>query len=535
MFKRFSLTTSMLLITVVVGVVIWLGYDAYQYRALNSVLKESLSQRFHEQARVHRLRFDNYVKSFNPSVKLYAENSNLLDYLQKTDWSAQVSKVIEYDQLPPWLPEISSLRRFVLPRFAMLLDDSGKVREVYHYKNSIVPEELLNIPALVLEISKGQSYLTICGGKPYLLTSDDVVASARGKNVNASLLIASPIDERFLQDSQGTAHEEGFIALLKEGEDRIFVSNNETLIASGTMLEELKKSYLITGEGFFDSGSSDIIVRFYSLISTKEIVEQAEEILNKDRRIRAVTAITFILTFGFVMYWITSRVKKLNRKVVEFSKQMAIPQPEIINKDELVELERRFELLARAVQLETQALEHQTLHDLLTDLPNRKLWHERLSNEVSSCTAGSCAFVLMACDLNNFKEVNDTLGHHVGDTVLKQAAERLQSTLRGVDTVARLGGDEFCVLLSKTAIDAAEVIVRKIIEAFSSPFAIEGNIIKVGISVGIVEYPAHGKNVEQLMQRADAAMYHAKKNKLGFSIYDSDVQHHVETTHGSRH
>jgi len=524
----------MLLITVVVGVVIWLGYDAYQYQALNSVLKESLTQRFHEQARVHRLRFDNYVKSFNPSVKLYAENSNLLKYLQKTDWSSPASKIIEYDQVPPWLPEISSLRRFVLPRFAMLLDDSGKVREVYHYKNSKVPEELLNIPALIFEISKGQSYLTICAGKPYLVTSDDIVVSARGTDVNASLLIASPIDERFLQDSQGASHEDGLIALLKEGEDRIFVSNDETLIASGTMLEELKKSYLITGEGFFDSGSSDIIVRFYSLISTKEVVEQTEEILNKDRRIRAITAITFILSFGFVMYWITSRVKKLNRKVVEFSKQMAIPQPEIINKDELVELERRFELLARAVQLETKALEHQTLHDLLTNLPNRKLLHERLSNEISSCEIRNCAFVLMICDLNNFKEVNDTLGHHVGDTVLKQAAERLHSSLRGADTVARLGGDEFCVLLSKTTIQVAEVIVRKIIDVFSSPFAIEGNIVKVGISVGIVEYPAHGNNVDQLMQRADAAMYHAKKNKVGFTIYDSDVRHSAEKIYGPR-
>ena len=105
--------------------------------------------------------------------------------------------------------------------------------------------------------------------------------------------------------------------------------------------------------------------------------------------------------------------------------------------------------------------------------------------------------------------------------MLQQAGDRFRAVLRSGDTVARLGGDEFCILLSKTSIKVAEIIASKIIEAFDSPFAIEGNIMKVGISIGIVEFPGHGSEVDLLMQRADAAMYHAKNNQTGFSIYHS--------------
>ena len=510
-----------MVLTVLVGLMIWAGYDAYQYRALNTILEENLTQRFDKQAREHRLRFDNYVKSFSPSVKLYANNASIYKYLQSVDWSEPPSDVIKYVRPPAWLPDASSMRRFILPRYAMLMDSNGQIRETYNYRDSVPSSAMINISALTLEVSKGQSYLTIIEDKPYLITSEDVLSDVDGEPVYACLLIASPVDEKFLQDSQGVAQHEGVIALLKEGEDKVLVSNDEDLVASGTLLSELKKSYLFAGEGFFDSGSADIIVRFYSLISTEEVQNQTAAILRKDRQIRAVTAIASVLAFGLVMYWITSRIQRLSRKVVDFSEKMDMPQPELRHSDEIMELDNRFEMLAEAVRLETRSLEHQTLHDMLTGLPNRKFLQERLLREISNCDLEGCSFVLMISDLNGFKAVNDTLGHDVGDKVLQQAAERFQAALRTDDIVARLGGDEFCIVLGKTSINVAEIIARKIIEVFNSPFAIEGNIIKVGVSIGIVEYPEHGNDVKHLMRRADAAMYHAKHNNAGFSIYDS--------------
>jgi len=520
MFNRFSLTTSMLIMTVLVGLVIWACYDAYQYQALNTVLKENLTQRFNAQARVHRLRFDSYVKSFYPSVKLYARNERLHDYLQTVDWSQPPAEIIEHNQVPTWLPELSSMRRFVLPRYAMLIDESGQTREIYNYRNSVASDELQNISPLTREISKGQGYLALFNERPYLITTEGVSTIVNGENFGASLLIASPVDEKFLQESQGASLHEGVIALLKDDEDRILVSDNSELVAPGTPLSELKKSYLFTGEGFFDSGSSDIIVRFCSLISTGEVHNQTAEILKKDRQIRAVTAILSIFSFALVMYWVTTRIRKLSRKVVAFSEEMDMPQPQLRHKDELLELENRFEMLADAVQRETRSLEHQTLHDLLTDLPNRKFLHRRLKHDIASCEIDGCSFVLMICDLNNFKDVNDTLGHHVGDQVLQHASVRFQSVLRNDDTVARMGGDEFCIVLSRTSYKVAAIIASKITEAFAAPFAIEGNIVKVGISIGIVEYPEHGRDVDTLMKHADAAMYDAKSRRSGFTIYD---------------
>ncbi len=518
----------MLLLTVIVGLAIWLGYDAYQFRALNSVLEKNLIQRLDSQAKDQRLRFDNYVKSFNPSIKLYASNSNLHKYLRDVDWTSSDFDVVKYEKIPSWMPNLSSLRRFVLPRYAMLLDGTGKVREMYHDKGIMPPEGLMKLSSLEHELSDGQGYVMMLDGTPYLVTSEFV----KNDYKEACLLIASPVDEEFLQASQGTASDNGIIALLKEGEDKILVSDNERLVPAGKTLDDLGNAYLQAGEGFFSSGSSDIIVRFVSLISTQEVKKQTEAILHKDRQLRAITAITFVFAFGLVMYWITSRIQRLSKKVIDFSNDMNMPQPELHHKDELLELEDRFELLAQAVQSETRALEYETSHDLLTGLPNRKLLYDRLQQEISSYSANGGSFVLMLCDLNNFKKVNDTLGHHIGDLVLKEASERLTYSLRKDDIVARLGGDEFSLLLIKTNIGEAELIAKKIIEAFGSPFTIENNIIRVGVSIGIVEHPEHGRNIDSLMRGADVAMYHAKHNQMGYAIYNVSMKNAVKTSGG---
>jgi diguanylate cyclase (GGDEF)-like protein len=129
-------------------------------------------------------------------------------------------------------------------------------------------------------------------------------------------------------------------------------------------------------------------------------------------------------------------------------------------------------------------------------------------------------------DLNHFKEINDTLGHHVGDIVLQQAATRIFRTFRKTDSVARLGGDEFGILLPETNLEQAKKLSQKTVEAFEIPFVIEGNSLSVGISMGLAESPVHGDDVNILVQRADIAMYIAKRSNLGFSVYDPDQDTH---------
>ncbi len=188
------------------------------------------------------------------------------------------------------------------------------------------------------------------------------------------------------------------------------------------------------------------------------------------------------------------------------------------------ELEKRVEL--RTTQLATlnKQLEHQSLHDSLTLLPNRTLYHDRLDRAILLARRNNQTFALMALDLDRFKQVNDSLGHHAGDLVLKETASRLKSLLRQSDTVARMGGDEFALLLpTATSKQEATVVAKKIVILFKEPLVIDGRSIDMGVSIGIALFPQHGEDAPTLMRRSDSAMYAAKRNQVGHVCYDSNL------------
>ncbi len=172
----------------------------------------------------------------------------------------------------------------------------------------------------------------------------------------------------------------------------------------------------------------------------------------------------------------------------------------------------------------SSAMRHQAMHDGLTSLPNRILLHDRLQQAILIGQREKKVLALIMMDLDQFKAINDTLGHHSGDMVLQQVANRLQQVLRGSDTVARLGGDEFAILL--TAVSGREGVViaaQKIIETIRQPLLIEGHTLHIGASLGIVLFPEHGDDPEKLMRSADVAMYSAKRARTGFAIYDASL------------
>lgn len=164
---------------------------------------------------------------------------------------------------------------------------------------------------------------------------------------------------------------------------------------------------------------------------------------------------------------------------------------------------------------------HHALHDGLTNLPNRTLLYERINQAIVTARRTVSSMVVLVMDLNQFKEVNDTLGHHCGDCLLQQVAPRLKGVVRESDTVARLGGDEFSVVLHNTDREGAIVICDKILNSLDKPFSVEGHTLKAAMSIGIAKYPEDGEDCEALMQRADVAMYVAKKDASGYAIYDA--------------
>ncbi|MDH3325962.1 MAG: EAL domain-containing protein [Gammaproteobacteria bacterium] len=169
------------------------------------------------------------------------------------------------------------------------------------------------------------------------------------------------------------------------------------------------------------------------------------------------------------------------------------------------------------------ALHYQAMHDALTDLPNRSLLLDRLQQAIRSAERSDNSLSLLLLDLDRFKEVNDTLGHHVGDKLLQQIAQRLKQVFRESDTVARLGGDEFCLLLPTATIEQAMLIAKKVILAVEKTLYIEGHSLSVGASIGVASFPVHGDNPLMLLQRADVAMYVAKRSNRGFTVYDASV------------
>lgn len=169
------------------------------------------------------------------------------------------------------------------------------------------------------------------------------------------------------------------------------------------------------------------------------------------------------------------------------------------------------------------------MHDALTGLPNRILLHDRLLEAISEAKDREGKVAVMLIDLDNFKVVNDTLGHNRGDQLLKMVAERLKSCLRGCDTIARFGGDEFVVIFTNIRGQGEiETLSARIIERLTKPFLLADKEFYVTVSVGISLYPEHGEGIEVLLQNADIAMYQVKENsKNNYNFYASGMAENV--------
>jgi len=181
----------------------------------------------------------------------------------------------------------------------------------------------------------------------------------------------------------------------------------------------------------------------------------------------------------------------------------------------------RTERLNEQLRASEDALRHQALHDALTGLPNRTLLHDRLRSALAASERDRCPVALLLLDLDRFKEINDTFGHHCGDLLLQRVGPCLSSILRASDTVARLGGDEFAIVLPGDDSAGALRTARKIGDALDVPFVIDGQSLQIGASIGVALCPDHGDDTQTLLRRADVAMYEAKRTHSGCALYDA--------------
>jgi diguanylate cyclase (GGDEF)-like protein/PAS domain S-box-containing protein len=240
-------------------------------------------------------------------------------------------------------------------------------------------------------------------------------------------------------------------------------------------------------------------------------------------------------------------VPEQQARVRATSREPGVHEMTVVRKDGgLVELEvyrRTFERDGRphwlgiardvtAARSAARELQRRAAYDALTTLPNRALFSERLEAALGRNAEGPTAVILL--DLDDFKHVNDTLGHQAGDSLLKELAPLLASAMRATDTVARLGGDEFGVILPGAGSDAAERVARELRRICASALVVDGQAIALGASVGIALFPDHATGPTDLLRAADVAMYAAKRSRSGVAFYspgsDTNSRERIELT-----
>lgn len=192
---------------------------------------------------------------------------------------------------------------------------------------------------------------------------------------------------------------------------------------------------------------------------------------------------------------------------------------------ELKKIQSNLEDSLKTLQEQREQLEFQANHDALTGLPNRILFIDRLNQSINMAQSLEQSIAVLCIDLDNFKEINDSLGHNIGDKILIEVSKRLLSIIQLSDTLSRLGGDEFAIVINNLeSLDEISNIIAHCMDSFKEPFLIEGNTLHISMSVGISIYPNDGDDAQSLLKNADAAMYKAKANgKSTYSFYNEEM------------
>jgi len=175
----------------------------------------------------------------------------------------------------------------------------------------------------------------------------------------------------------------------------------------------------------------------------------------------------------------------------------------------------------RRIEGQAERSHHRAQHDALTGLPNRVVFEEKLNDLLGPGDGDGEPFAVLMLDLDGFKAVNDTLGHQYGDMLLVAVAERLNGAVRSCDTVVRLGGDEFAILVEIGEPDQVIALAERVRTAIAVPTELNGELVRIGASIGVAFAPQHSSDSHELLRFADAAMYQAKRNKLGVRVHDS--------------
>lgn len=320
--RRFTLTIKMLVATLAMGVAVWLLVDHVHNNNLKELFQKQLSEKLEMDAEDDRIVFDQYIRSYQDVVKHFTLQKNLLvDYMEKRHamgWPDQPEGVVIYRGTPtPWFPGRSAIRSIVNIEYILLIDTTGRVKELYTDSTAPPPKGLLEPAEIMQKLSHNQSFMTMLGSYPFVLSAGPV-RNDKGIELG-TILVASQLDDEFFLSSHKDFRGNNVVALLEGEKPHVLVSNRPDLVPAGTTLEELKKKYLVAGKSFFDYGSSDLLVRLVSLKPKSEVDALTGAIISRNRRQIAMTALVFILSFTAVIYAMSRYVRLFTTDMIAFS------------------------------------------------------------------------------------------------------------------------------------------------------------------------------------------------------------------------
>jgi diguanylate cyclase len=266
------------------------------------------------------------------------------------------------------------------------------------------------------------------------------------------------------------------------------------------------------------------MLKLLGLGTPEEVRTHIAEYLDPDEHERVSVAVAELFSGNSNSLRIDTRLNRRDGSVVWVSASFSLvrepdgrPSFGIVMVQDDTERKAAQDALLRQAEIN----EHQALHDGLTGLPNRTLFRDRIEQAIAIADREGAQVAVAMMDLDRFKDVNDSLGHHAGDALLVEIGKRLRGILRSSDTVARLGGDEFGVLISKPGSERdVVVVIEKMRAALEQPVTIDGLGLPAEASIGIAMFPHHGEDVDTLLRHADVAMYGAKEEKGGYAFYE---------------
>lgn len=514
--QKNSIIVNTLLLLLTAGAGMWFAMDYFFQRALNDTATRAFSQDARYQALARQQQLNGYLSAFGDRVRLNANYRPLLNQLDTWEIALSLNKSPDtYTQNASWIQQAESIVGHIPVDYALVLDTNNRVLAVYDKQGDGLPDTLKHIASGSFQPGNKNVSIQQAGKSEFVVATSDI---NKANQKIGRLVYLTQFDNALFDRLMGNRSSYIAQAVVDKGYPKV-IAGNPAAIAFTTSSNPTR--FKLIHQAPVLSVYNNRNLAFMVWIDFSELSILTYPILAFERQQRLLGLLLLGLLVSGIVCSLKRRLLQVQQYISGYGDRLGLRETFASQGDEIETIKNHITCFADEMLAETSALEYQALHDALTSLPNRTHMLERLNTEIGRCEKNNAYMALLIIDLDRFKEVNDTLGHHMGDRLLQEAGRRLVTLLRPTDLVARLGGDEFAIILSGAHRAQVIAVCKKIFSAMESPVLIDGVSLRIGMSIGAALCPEHGLNTSLLMQRADVAMYDAKRHQSGFSIYHS--------------